>query len=223
MPLIQPQGNNLVIDVPDATLSFSIRNGVREANPAPGISSLALDKIDDSSIRLTITGERQTPSAEIVPGRDDLVLSVTPESTTAREPEREIDVIVTGAAADNDRNVTNTNVGTITDTAIQDVPQSIQVVPQKVIEDQQVTNITDAIRNVPGIVPSESNRTLFNNLTIRGFGGGFGEGTDLYRRNGLRDTQGASNTGDTAKIERIEVLKGPKLGTIWSGNAWGSS
>lgn len=57
VPLILPQGNSLVIDILDASLGFSIRNGIEETNPAPGISAIALNKIDDNSIRLTITGE----------------------------------------------------------------------------------------------------------------------------------------------------------------------
>ena len=222
VPFILPQGNSLIINILDATLGFSIRNGVEQINPAPGISLIRLDKIDDSEIRLTITGESQAPSAGVIPGTDDLVLSVTPERTTAeQEPDEEIQIIVTGETEDDDYNVTDASVGTRTDTPIQDVPQSIQIVPQEVIKDQQVTNITDALRNIPGVVPSDSNRTLFNNPTIRGFGGGFDFGIDVYRRNGLRDGQGASNTGDTANIERIEVLKGPSSVLYGQGSPGG--
>ncbi len=49
VPLILPEGNDLVIDILDATLAFSIRNGVEELNPTPGIRSVALTKVDDSS------------------------------------------------------------------------------------------------------------------------------------------------------------------------------
>ncbi len=45
VPLILPEGNDLVIDILDATLAFSIRNGVTESNPAPGIRSVALTKV----------------------------------------------------------------------------------------------------------------------------------------------------------------------------------
>ena len=102
VPLILPKGNSLVIDILDATLSFSIRNGVSQTNPSPGIGLVSLDKIDDSRIRLTITGENQTPSVDIVPGRNDLVLNVTPEGAIEQEPDREIEVIVTGEAEDDE-------------------------------------------------------------------------------------------------------------------------
>jgi iron complex outermembrane recepter protein len=62
VPLILPEGNNLVIDILDATLAFAIKNGVTKTDPAAGIGEVDLIKIDDSSIRLTITGEKNAPS-----------------------------------------------------------------------------------------------------------------------------------------------------------------
>ena len=78
VPLILPEGNNLVIDVLDATL-VPTGNEFREANPSPGIELVTLTKVDASSIRLTITGETKAPDAEIVPSSENLILSVTPE------------------------------------------------------------------------------------------------------------------------------------------------
>ncbi|MEO1006266.1 MAG: AMIN domain-containing protein, partial [Cyanobacteria bacterium J06638_38] len=97
VPLIQPEGNDLVIEILDATLAFAIRNGVTEINPAPGINRITVNEADNNSIRVRITGDSQTPSAEILPGREDLVLSVTPDGTAAvNEPDDSINVIATG-------------------------------------------------------------------------------------------------------------------------------
>jgi iron complex outermembrane recepter protein len=97
IPLILPEGNNLVIDILDATLTLPSGNQFREINPAPGIKEIAITKIDDSNIRLTITGEKQAPSAEVIPSNQNLVLSVTPEgATTTQTPDEEIEIIATG-------------------------------------------------------------------------------------------------------------------------------
>ncbi|MGF1590353.1 MAG: AMIN domain-containing protein [Pleurocapsa sp.] len=42
VPLILPEGNDLVIDLLDATLAFSIRNGVEKLNPAEGITKVTV-------------------------------------------------------------------------------------------------------------------------------------------------------------------------------------
>ncbi|WP_144874524.1 AMIN domain-containing protein, partial [Hyella patelloides] len=103
VPLILPEGNDLVIDILDATLAFAIRNGITELDSAPGITSVRVNQADGNSIRVRITGESQAPSAEIVPGRDDLVLSITPDGTTAAdEPDDSINVIATGQGVEED-------------------------------------------------------------------------------------------------------------------------
>ena len=192
VPLIVPEGNDLVIDILDATLAFSIRNGVTELNPALGISRVTVNEGEENSIQVRITGENQTPSAEVVLSRQNLVLSITPEQTTAQEqsdePDQEIDIVVT-------------EVGTRTETDPQDVPQTIQVIPQEIIENREVNDLTEALESVPGIVPN-NDTGLFNDVNIRGFGAD-------YRRNGLRADVFGSSGEQTANVERIEVLKGP--------------
>jgi iron complex outermembrane recepter protein len=200
VPLILPEGNDLVIDILDATLAFDIRNGVEEINPAEGINKITVNKIDESSIRVRITGEKQVPSAEVVPG-SNLVLSVTPEGNTAQQaPDEEIEIIATGEAEEDDYKVDNTTTATRTDTPLRDVPQSIQVIPQKVIEDQQITRISDAVRNVSGVTVVREYGDYSDAYNIRGF--------DTYStlRNGFA---GFSTVVPSSNIDRVEVLKGP--------------
>jgi iron complex outermembrane recepter protein len=207
VPLILPEGNRLAIDLLDATLAFGIRNGVTKTNPAPGIRSVVLNKVDESSIRLTITGSSKTPRAEIVPSRQNLVLNITPDKATGQDKlDEELDIIATGKAEEDQYNVPDATTATRTDTPLRDVPQSIQVIPRKVIDDQKVTDITDAARNVSGVTP----------IPDRSYGGdfyrirGFFDNRNL--RNGFRTGTSGGNSGTFTSpnnIEQVEVLKGP--------------
>ncbi|MGL5075525.1 MAG: TonB-dependent receptor plug domain-containing protein, partial [Waterburya sp.] len=203
VPLILPEGNNLVIDILDATLAFGIRNGVTKTNPVDGIKTVKLAKVDDSSIRLTITGENQTPSAEVIPSAQNLVLSITPEGViTERTPDEEIEVIATGEGENNDYFVPDVNSATRSNTPILDTPQSLQVVPQEVLQDQQITRLDEAVRNVSGVTFGGTDLGRNLQFNIRGFD----EAPIL--RNGFRQF-GADVVSETANLERVEVLKGP--------------
>ena len=204
VPLIIPEGNDLIIDILDATLAFSIRNGVTETNPAPGISEITVNKVNDNSIRIRIAGANQAPSAEVLPGRDDLVLSVTPEDTTAEsEPDEEIEVIATGEAEDEEDGYVaeDGTTATRTDTPLKDVPQSIQIVPQQVIEDQQATSLQETTRNVSGVFQGNTFGASLDNFIIRGFE------QEVFLQDGFRDP--TRRTRETTNLERVEVLKGP--------------
>ncbi|MGF1539913.1 MAG: TonB-dependent siderophore receptor, partial [Pleurocapsa sp.] len=205
VPLILPEGNDLVIDILDTTLAFSIRNGVTELNPAPGISRVTVNKVEENSIRVRITGETQTPSAEVVTGRDDLVLSITPEAaTTEQQPDEEIEVIATGEAeAEDSYKVDEATTATRTDAPLRDIPQSIQVIPRQILEEQNTQRIQDALQNVSGVTKQGNyGGTEAGGFNLRGFT------QEVTFRNSLRDNTFYSIT-DVANIDRIEVLKGP--------------
>jgi iron complex outermembrane recepter protein len=213
VPLILPEGNNLLVEILDATLAFGIRNGVTKTNPAPGISQVKVAKIDATSVRVTITGTtQQPPTAAIVSGGQNLVLNVTPKATAQTKPEQEIEIVVTGQREEDNYAAPNSSIGTRTDTPIKDVPQSIQVVPRQVIEDQGETNFTDALRSVSGVAQEGS-----GSIKIRGF-----SGFDSVRRNGADAglNSGAQNFS-LADVEQIEVLKGPAAVLYGSGEPGG--
>lgn len=87
-------------------------------------------------------------------------------------------------------------------TAILDTPQSIQVIPTKLLEDQNVNRISEGLRNISGINQTDQSGGRYDFLIIRGF-----ETAPEYI-NGKR-YQRLSPPRDTANIEQIEVLKGP--------------
>jgi iron complex outermembrane recepter protein len=205
VPLILPEGNQLVIDILDANLAFSIRNGVTKTNPTPGIKTINLVKVDDRSIRLTITGGKQAPSAEVIPSRQNLVLSIDSQETTAQtKPESEIEIIATGEREGDNYYVPEVSSATRTDTPLRDIPQSIQTVPQQVLKDQKTTRITDAVRNVSGVSVGNSFGGTVDSFNIRGFADA------SILRDGFKETFTESGIStDLADVEQIEVLKGP--------------
>jgi iron complex outermembrane recepter protein len=210
VPLILPEGNDLVIDILDANLAFAIRNGVTKANPAPGIRQVNLVKIDQSSIRLTITGERQAPKAEVIPSRQNLVLSINPQGATAQtEPDQEIEIISTGEATEDEYFVPDADIGGRIDSPLRDVPQSIQVIPQKVIEDQQANRLEEVLENSASVKFLGDAEGLTFNFGIRGF-----ERAPVFI-DGFNPN--ASISQEVANLERVEVLKGPA--SIFFGQA----
>lgn len=204
VPLILPEGNNLVIDLLNTRLNLSAGNNFRVDNPAPGIRAIIATQVDESNIRLTVRGKNNTPSAEIVPNQQNLVLSITPEGvTTEKTADEEIEVIATGEGEDDDYFVPDVTSATRTDTPILDTPQSVQIVPEEVLEDQQVIRLDEALRNVSGVTFGGTDLGRNLQFNIRGF-----DGAPILR-DGFRQF-GADIVPETANLEQVEVLKGPE-------------
>ena len=101
---------------------------------------------------------------------------------------------------------------------IQDIPQTINVVPEQLMQEQGVSTLQDALRNVTGISiqAGEGGGAQGNNLSIRGFNAR----NDIFL-DGIRD-QG-SYFRDVFNLEAIEVLKGPTALYFGRGTTGGSS
>ncbi|MGF3027108.1 TonB-dependent siderophore receptor [Methylobacterium aquaticum] len=91
---------------------------------------------------------------------------------------------------------------------IQDIPVSVQVVPQELIQDRGALTVRQAIDTVSGVTSSNAIPGS-QSFRIRGFNDGFSN-----LRDGFRET---SNQQDVQGIERIEVLKGP-ASVLYGGN-----
>ena len=87
--------------------------------------------------------------------------------------------------------------------SLTDTPQSIAVVPKHVLDEQAVTTLRDALRNVPGIsLAAGEAGAQGDNLTIRGFTAR----NDIFL-DGIRDF--GSYYRDSFNYEQVEVLEGP--------------
>jgi iron complex outermembrane recepter protein len=184
------EGNNFIAEIQGAQL----QQPFREEKPIEGVSEVTITNRDENTVLVTVIGEEKQPTVELFDSKDGLIFSAQSE-----RGEEDIELVVTGDR-DTGYRVPATSTATRTDTPIRDIPQSIQIVPQEVIEDQQITRITDAARNVSGVSPQTEFSGAYDSLTIRGF-------TNFnILRNGVRIQNPAIGGFN---IERVEVLKGP--------------
>jgi len=100
---------------------------------------------------------------------------------------------------------------------IRDIPQTLNVVPKEVMQQQGATSLRDVLRNVPGISmqAGEGGVPTGDNLSIRGFS----SRTDLFI-DGVRDFGGY--TRDPFNLEQVEVTKGPSSTNAGRGSTGGS-
>lgn len=103
---------------------------------------------------------------------------------------------------------------TRTDTLLIDTPQTISVVTQEQILDQNITNMTEAARYVPGVnvQQGESNR---DQVTIRG-----NVTTADFFIDGARDD--LESFRDFYNVDRVEFLKGPNALAFGRGGSGGA-
>ncbi|AFY32797.1 TonB-dependent siderophore receptor [Calothrix sp. PCC 7507] len=215
-------GNNFIADIPNAQLRLPSGEGFtfRSEKPLAGITEITVMNSDANTIRVTVVGEKALPTVELFDSDEGLIFGVA-STATAMQPEPEkpasdippaqpaaqgdepIELVVTGEQ--DGYRVGDSSTATKTDTPLRDVPQSIQVIPQEVLRDQQA-NVYSALRNVASI--RQNNPSGFPNvrLTNRGFFINDFSGNTL--RNGIKDV-GATTGAELSGIERIEVLQGP--------------
>ncbi len=218
--------NSYIADIP-----MRLPNGeafvFRSQKPIAGITEISVTNANASTIRVTVTGDVGVPTVELFDSsQEGLIFGVVsgaassppqqqppmqptppvkPESATQRNEslaeEEEIEVFVTGDRETGYR-VPDASTATRSDTPLRNIPQSIQVVPQQVLEDQQVTRLDQALRNVSGATSGSTNLGRNLEFNIRGF-----DGAPILR-DGFRQF-GADVFPETANLERVEVLKGP--------------
>lgn len=99
-------------------------------------------------------------------------------------------------------------------TPVEKVPQSIQALTRKLIEDQDLQNLTGALVNVSGVTPTSQAQTVLQPTLVRGFGVNYLiDGVPTYQL-----PQGAADPATLVNVARIEVAKGPTA-TLYGGGS----
>ncbi len=102
-------------------------------------------------------------------------------------------------------------------TPLVDTPQTITVIPKRIIEEQGATNLRDILRNSPGITfqAGEGGTPAGDQMSIRGFSAR----TDMFI-DGVRDLGGYAR--DSFNLEQVEIAKGPSSSSAGRGSTGGS-
>lgn len=135
------------------------------------------------------------------------------DETSPEEAERPgsvIDVLVVAGPDTYESEVATSS--TRTPTPLERTPQSVSVVTRRLIEDQQVSEVSDALANVSGVVATNTLLTpAFDNTLIRGF-------PAEQSLDGFTQYYNPGDRGSLVDVERIEVLKGTN-GVVYGGGA----
>lgn len=133
------------------------------------------------------------------------------DPTASRDAASELDQIVVVGRAQTLYSTPSSSFATRTDTALEDTPQSIQVINRDLVDDQAARQITDLYRNVAGV-----SAFSYAGVTFRGFR----QEEILY--DGLRgDPYNGFAVPQLFSIAQVEFLKGPSGALYGAGQPGG--
>jgi iron complex outermembrane receptor protein len=119
------------------------------------------------------------------------------------------EILVLGEAGGAYR-VPTTTSATRTETPIERIPQSVVVLPKAMLEDQGVTTLSDALRNVSNVSSVDARDSNLTGFRVRGF-----SASTIV--DGVATPGVFQNQESLANVEQISVIKGP------SGGLYGGS
>jgi iron complex outermembrane receptor protein len=125
--------------------------------------------------------------------------STTVDFAIAESASQLDEVSISGYKTPNEKPV---NLGKIA-IAPKDLPQSVQIINNQVITDQQANRLSDVLKNVNGVAYGE-NRGSVSGETF--FARGYSLGANNVFKNGARTSSGGMP--ETSTLESVEVLKG---------------
>lgn len=143
---------------------------------------------------------------------EEVISDAATQPNSAETPVTELESVQIRATEDAGYSVKNSSTATKTDTPIKQTPQSIQVVPRTLIDDQQNVTVGEVLKNVSGMVTNlEFSTPSFEGTKIRGFKAEqLLDGFTQYYNSGDRES--------LVNVQSIEVLKGTNA-VLYSGGS----
>ncbi len=209
-------------------------NGRVSAAEGGSVAGISL-KLEPGGRSATIDGEGRFSFADLAPGKYTLTISGGGFVPQTREIEiaagqavsvdarlEKIAAAIDVVASLKEYHLEETGIATRVNARLIDLPQSVQVFPNQLIEDRAILEGNELFRNVSGL-----NQNSYSAMTFRGFT----QREILY--NGMRGNPFGSLEGDVnnagfstsqirlTNIQRVEVLKGPTAALYGSGEAGG--
>lgn len=200
-PTTQVLGNALVLEFADVVLALPEGDDFLVANPADAIALITANSVSNR-VRITVTGTDAPPTVNVTSTGSSWVLSVSSGEATVTDEGDRIQIIATDEGSP--YQVPEVSVGTRIEAPLEDLPLSIQAIPQEVIRDRQIFRLNEVADNVASVEPQSGYGGISSGgFRIRGFEAGFEN-----FRDGFRDF-GFITPRDVANIERVEFLRGP--------------
>ncbi|MEO0767813.1 MAG: TonB-dependent siderophore receptor [Cyanobacteria bacterium J06649_4] len=206
-PEITNSQNALIIEFFNTILSLPNAEDFQAFEPAENIALVQVSELLSegmgSRVRLVVTGTNASPVGTLSSTSAGTAVSISPGTAQSSESEDAIRLLVTGDEGA-PAYVEPVATGIRTETPLIETPQSIQVIPEAVLEDQQIIRLNEALRNVPGVVQGNTFGNGRDGFVIRGFD----EATVV--RDGFRlDSSVTNGLRETANLQQVEVLRGP--------------